>query len=85
MVMIVLALLALALMVPWLRGNWIVAALLTFGYLGVGGGLALEEAPASFAIVVAILWLPLAIWSLLGRKPAPLRRPWRGAVAIERH
>ncbi len=48
----------------WLRGSLLGALFLQFGYLAIGGALALEDSLGSLAIVCAAIWAPCA-WRLL--------------------
>ena len=84
MVMIVGGLVALIVGAWWLRGGWVLPVLLTLGYCGIGGLLALQDAPWSFLIVLALIWLPCIGWNLAGRKPRPLIGPMRAMVGVER-
>lgn len=84
MVMIVGALVALGVGAWWLRGGWVVAVLMTLGYFGVGGLLALDGHVGSFVAVLAFVWTPFIVWGLLGRQPRPIVGPVRAMVGLER-
>ena len=85
MMMIVGGLAALIVGAWWLRGGWVLPVLLTLGYCGVGGLLALDDDHIkSFLAVVVAIWLPFAVWRMMGRRPRPLIRPGRVMVGVER-
>ena len=69
----------------WLRGGWVLPVLLTVGYCGIGGLLALDDGHTkSFLAVVTVIWLPFAVWRLVGRTPRPIVGPGRVMVGVER-
>lgn len=51
----------------WLRGAWRLPLLLTLAYCAVGGLLALEDAPKSFAAVLLFIWAPFVVRRLIQR------------------
>lgn len=64
----------------WLRGGLLAATFLQLGYLAIGGALALDGSPGSFAIVCAVIWAPCA-WRSLHRREAAKIKAERDAVA----
>lgn len=55
----------------WLRGGWTLPLLLTLAYCGIGGLLALEDAPKSFAAVLLFIWAPFVVRRMM-RRPRTL-------------
>ena len=68
----------------WLRGGWVLPVLLTVGYCGIGGLLALEDGHTkSFLAVVTVIWLPFAVWRMVGRKSAKVAGPMQIRLAAK--